>query len=170
MKKFLLVIMLWCTPVFAQDFPRWELFGGAQHIQGNLGAVASVAMNPNRWLGIVLEGSGSAGELLGNPSFNSREIAFLAGPQFSYRVGLLTPFARVIGGASSLHYTTSMVWPGGHRTTTYNLTRLKLAIGGGVDIGNEHLAGRIAVDWVPIKSSGRWSNGARVSGGIVVRF
>jgi hypothetical protein len=177
MRTYLLVIAMMlclCGSAVAQDFPRWELFGGVQHVAGTLGGVASVAINPARWLGIVLEGSGSAAELLGNPSFNSREVSFLAGPQVSYRTGLITPFARVLAGASALHYTTSMEWQGGQesgsRTTTYSLTRLKLAIGGGVDVGNEHIAGRFAVDWMPIKSDMQWTHGARVSGGIVVRF
>jgi hypothetical protein len=177
MKALLLVFaMLFGSSAMAQDFPRWELFGGMYRsapiqstdmnsdgvlnaldvqllvntiLAGRLartpdyGMVSSLSANLNRWLGVTVEGAGSG-----------HQLSFMSGPQVSWRARRMTPFARLLVGSSHIN----------DRWLT------QLAIGGGIDIGSHRVAGRCAVDWMPIRDTGRWEHDIRVSVGAVVRF
>jgi hypothetical protein len=91
---------------------------------------------------------------------------YLVGPQISFSIGRVKPFAHVLVGGSSVseHLTSPFV-------ATLDDASLADAIGGGVDY---HVGGRIdwrvQADYVQTRFFGNTQNDARISTGIVVRF
>jgi len=116
----------------AQETPKIELFGGYSFTRANLlgdkhvnlnGWNASVAYNLNKWVGIVVDGSGAyrsrqvspqtviifvcpidpthcpPGLVLGPTNLHQEVHTYSIGPQFSYRTdSRFTPFAHVLFG------------------------------------------------------------------------
>jgi opacity protein-like surface antigen len=158
MKKgllFMMGVLLWCSPLVAQDFKRVEVFGGYQfaHAQPNA--------NGNGW-NVALTGNlthsiGITGDFSGNYESGSSLYTYMVGPTFALRRERVTPFAHALFG-------------GAHAD---GVNAFSMALGGGLDVNaGEHVAIRvIQADWLMFRRAGESNNGnARVSVGLVFRF
>src|SRR5438445_583281 len=107
MRKLLILgvfIAILGAPVWAQDYPKAEVFGGYQYVRLNPGGTncqgfgGSAAGNLNDWFGVV--GDFGYCRVTGLPSGTSAHaINYLFGPRVTYRShGSLTPFAHVLFG------------------------------------------------------------------------
>ncbi len=144
-------------PAIGYSFLR---LGGSNGVNQN-GGSGSLAVNPNRWLGLV----GDVGAYHGSPSGVSlNTYTFLFGPRLSLRnPAHITPFAQaLVGGA---HLTASF---GG---VTGSSTPFAYSVGGGVDLEVlPHLALRPQVDYIGLRENGATTNCTRASLGFVIRF
>ncbi len=160
MRKLLLAVALFglfCMPLFAQDAPKTEVFGGYQMLHAYdttvNGFTGAVEGNINQNVGIV-----------GDFGFGRKDGAnfysFLGGPQFSYRAEKFRVFGRALfGGAKTAMVDTE--------------THFALAFGGGVDIAmNEMISFRPAqFDIVKVKYPGVWSEAiVRYCAGVVFKL
>ena len=177
-------------PARAQEFPRWEAFGGFSYANVGLGPQANlfgpvsknyfglhlgVKFNPHRNFSLVLTDLGiqSRGSTIppvfrksSNDVFTSQA---LFGPQFTIRTSKANGFAHALVGVTN----TRLV-----ETVSYNSfdlvrkTNLALGFGGGVDLNvSPRLAVRLfQADYVPTRLDGKWQNDFRVSVGVVFRF
>lgn len=133
--------------------------GGSGGVNQN-GASGSLAVNPNRWLGLV----GDFGAYHASPAGVSlNTYSFLFGPRLSLRNPFITPFVQfLVGGA---HLTASFAG------VTGSSTPFAYSAGGGVDLEIvPHLAFRPQIDYVGLRQSGTTTNCTRVSAGFVIRF
>jgi hypothetical protein len=145
--------------LFAQDFSRFEAFGGYQytHLQPNLnlnGWNASVAGNVSSWFGVKLDLSGAY-------KSGGKMQTYMVGPVFSIRKAKrITPFAHALAGGTTF-------WGDG------STTGFSMAVGGGLDVNvSDHFAVRVLqADWFPFRSGPDWvKENMRVSTGVVFRF
>jgi opacity protein-like surface antigen len=158
-----------CLPVLAQEKdPKVEIFGGYSHNVGEAqGWNASLAVNPNRWFGVVADFSGLTSKT-SEPDFQERIRAntYLFGPQFSYRGNKrVTPFARVLFGAASVNAKATEAG----ESAEFSDTRFSYAVGGGLDIRvNGRIAIRAAqVDYIHTRFFGEGQHNGRLSFGVV---
>jgi hypothetical protein len=184
--------------------PDETIFGSSSARLGLLGWNGTVAVNMNRWFSFATDFSGyysgsaattSVTETILNPcgpvscppeTITTTAVAadpkiynFLFGPQFSYPVSRIRPFAHfLIGGAhsdvtraeavssSSGVVTGISVVPGSLESGS---TGFAMAIGGGVDyVFKRNLAWRLASDY--LTGQGTDQNHVRVSTGLVWRL
>lgn len=126
-------------------------------VNANGGSV-SVAVNPNRWLGLVADVGGYHTAPFNN-SLNT--VTYLFGPRFSYRrSSKVTPFAQVLVGGAHLSGS------GGSAANGF-----AVSAGGGLDLGvTDHLALRTQVDYIGIRPNIHIVNSVRGSFGVVYRF
>ena len=170
MRKLLILgvfIAILGAPVWAQDYPKAEVFGGYQYVRLNPGGTncqgfgGSAAGNLNDWFGIV--GDFGYCRVTGLPSGTSAHaINYLFGPRVTYRsYGSLSPFAHVLFGGQ--HFGVS----GGGTANSF-----AMALGGGADYRmTEHLALRlIEVDYLYTHFAGTRQNDARIEAGISYRW
>ncbi|MDQ3798205.1 MAG: porin family protein [Acidobacteriota bacterium] len=167
--------LLICLPAFGQtnetEVPRAELFGGYSYAGSDThGWNGSVAVNANKWFGIVGDFSGQY--------TNTREANFrekirthsaLVGPQFSIRKNKrVTPFARALFGMAFID--TNATEAG--QTFLFNDKSFSMAFGGGLDVRvNKNVAIRaFQADYVRTKFFGETQNKGRISFGVVIRF
>lgn len=180
------------TALFAQDFPKAEIFGGYSYAsmpvlsgRGNAnGWNASATVNLYKWFGLTSDfnglyrlkgsetlqlGSGTVTEQI-SENFHS----FLFGPQVSYRKGRLVPFAHLLVGESrvgeKLVVSSSSIggFTLGGPVTQRATTTGTAAMGLGVDYSlGKNLAWRIQAD--SLLTAGSASN-VRISTGIVFRL
>ena len=160
-------IVLITGSAFAQDAPRAEVSVGYSFLRlGGTGGTnqnggdASIALNVNRWLGVVGDVGGYHSSSFG---VGADTYTFLIGPRFSLRAGEVTPFAQVlIGGA---HLTAGI---GGFSTS---VTPFAISAGGGLDLAiSKHVALRPQLDYFNFRSHGQTGNAGRASLGLVFRF
>lgn len=162
-----LVLVLMATPMWAQDAPKGEVFGGYQftHIEGvnANGWNASASGNFNKWFGVTGDFSG-AYKSMGGVSVKLYTYTF--GPTISFRKNEhVTPFVHALFGG--FHASGSGFGYGG------STNGFAMFVGGGVDANvNKHIAVRLAqVDWEGLRASGSWSTkDVRYSAGVVFRF
>jgi len=184
MKKVFLVLvaLLICgLPVFAQEYPKSELFLGyewfhfnpalAGNSNANMhGGGGSIAYNFNHLLGLKAEFTGVGA---GNQSIcastglncvtqSANFFTYMFGPQLNFRGNShWTPFTELLfGGAFSNYYANAKV--GGTVSTTPLMTdsgksAFALAVGGGIDVKvSKSVAIRLAqLDYVMTRFSGR---------------
>jgi len=180
------------TAMFAQDFPKAEIFGGYSYanmpvLSGRANANgwnASATVNLFKWFGLTSDFNGLYG-LKGSETIPlgtgtvTEQISenfhnFMFGPQISYRKGRLVPFAHLLVGesrvAEKLVVSSSSIGgftlggPIAHRATTTGTA----AMGLGVDYSiSQNLAWRVQAD--SLLTAGSASN-ARISTGIVLRI
>jgi opacity protein-like surface antigen len=166
------LVALCALPVFAQDYPKGEVFGGYQYMHSDIfgsglsfnGWNASATANVNKWFGVTGDFSGSYKSENG-ASLNAYTYTF--GPVLTARQSeRLQPFVHVLFGG--VHVTGSLSGVGSASTNGF-----AMATGGGVDaVVSKHLAVRLAqFDWLYAHiESTNFSKNVRLSTGIVFRF
>jgi opacity protein-like surface antigen len=161
--------LIMCLPAAAQDqVSRAEIFGGYSHNIGDAqGWNASVAVNANKWFGVVADFSGLFSKTR-EQDFEERIRAttYLFGPQFSYRGNKrVTPFARVLLGASNLN--AKAIEAG--QSAEFSDTHFSYGVGGGVDIQVSKLISIRAVqaDYIHTRFFGEGQHNGRLSFGVV---
>jgi hypothetical protein len=161
MKKLLgvaLLVALFSFGAFAQEGSKAQVFGGYQftsmdggwHGNGWNGAADVFA---NKWLGITGDFSGTYSQGL---SF----MTYSAGPVVAARTGSFRPFAHGLFG-------------GGHASANgVGDSGFVMMFGGGVDLGHQKLALRLAqFDWMTVRFNGiSDKNNMRISTGVLYRF
>ena len=190
---FVLIVALLSTAAFperAQEFPRWESFGGFSYANVGLGPQANlfgpvsknyygfhlgVNFNPYRNFSVVLTDLGiqSRGSRVPPPFHNSNNSVVtsqaLFGPELKIRTRKGNGFAHTLVGVTN----TRLVETDSFGTIDLvRRTNLALGFGGGVDINlRPRLAIRVLqVDYVPTRLQGKWQSDFRVSTGVVFRF
>lgn len=158
--KTCIVLMFLGAVLQAQQRPVAEIAVGYSHIQVKNsdvtanGGSGSVAVNVNRWVGVVGDFGLYHSSVVG-PGLAAGSYAF--GPRFSYRHwGVITPFAQIVFG--------------GLRYANNGLT---FGTGGGIDIATSseaRFALRPQVDYVRFHANGNWVNTARIGVGLVFRI
>ncbi len=154
----------------AQFSDRFEVFGGYSYVNHDFSLTSQLGMQG--WnasanfeiahpLGLTADFSGFYP--------NAKVYTFLFGPQVSFRLNRVTPFAHFLMGEAIVHYN-------GYLTSDSSFA---YAAGGGVDFAmTRRLALRGQVDWLHTKfqtfdSQGGsifYPNVVRISTGIVFRF
>ena len=160
MKRFLTAIALLGIlglPLYAQDAPKAELFGGYQFIHDsgiNLsGFNAAIEGNISKNVGIV-------GDLTYGRNDTFGEFNFLGGPRISYRTDKVRIFGEALLGLVR-------VGTPGQRDNGFGF-----AFGGGVDFAlNEKVSIRpVRFDFLEGHVKGEWGNQILYSAGIVFKF
>jgi len=177
MQKMLLaagLALLWPLAISAQESPKAELFGGYSYLRADAGGEgvnlngwnASIAVNPNRWFGLVADFSGHYGSPF---DVDTSVHSFLFGPRVSYRKhGTVTPFAHALFGATHIKVTTNVA---GAKLTESD-TAFALALGGGIDVKlRPSVALRlIQADYLLTRFGEETQNNVRLSTGFVFRW
>jgi len=156
---FVLFFATACLNAAAQrSSSRVELFGGYQyaHLDGgpNLnGWNLAVTGNFNNSFGITGDFSGTYGA-------GGSMYTYMFGPKLTANLPVAKPFFHVLFGGATLG-------PNGFTTTAFGAM-----IGGGLDVGTNHLAWRVVQgDWLVLHSGGFTDkSNARVSTGLVLSF
>jgi opacity protein-like surface antigen len=175
MRKSVLVVLvlgLFSIPLFAQDFPKAEVFGGYQFLHLGLpsgvpsqnmnGWNASLTGNFNKWFGVTADFSGDYKTISG---VDVRTYTYTFGPTVAYRQGPITPFFHALFGGA--HFSASALGTSGSDNG------FAMYVGGGVDAKvAPHIAVRLGqADWLYYRVSGvNQSNSVRYSAGVVFRF
>jgi outer membrane protein OmpA-like peptidoglycan-associated protein len=191
MKKLMLFTVLLCgfsAMAIAQGVPRFELFGGYSYnrcdteefSQGSLDSAcnlngwnASIAVNANKWAGIVGDFGGHYGsiDLNGNGANSWDKTAdiqihsVMIGPKFTLRMKRISPFAQALVGWGK-----PTIKEGPDLLVKDN--DFAMAFGGGLDINiNDYFAVRpVQVDYFPIKSGNSITDNFRYSAGGVLKL
>jgi len=190
MKRVLFAVALlglFCLPLYAQDTPKAQIFGGYGliHEEGfdAHGFTAEVEGNVSKTFGIagdfgfgrVSQGASIEGI---NVSASVKEYLFMGGPRFSYGAQKGRAFFHYLVGGMRMNATGSA--SGLSAGTTFS--GFAMAIGGGVDISlNDKVSIRPAMlDWLRVRSSEKtiagvtipamWGNQIRYSAGIVFKL
>lgn len=177
---------------FAQEAPPVEVFGGYSYVRpeggsGLHGWNASVAVNLNRWFGIVGDFSGHYGsqslraEILDDnfpgtitveADSDTNVHSILVGPRFSYREHRkVTPFAHALFGASRLAGDATIRFGGASVDSSFSDIGFAVAIGGGLDVGLSESVGLrlIQADYVVTRFGSATQNNVRLSVGFTFR-
>jgi opacity protein-like surface antigen len=176
-------------PTRAQEFPRWEFYGGFSYANVGLGPQASLfgpvsknyygfhlnaSFNPYRNLSVIVTDLGiqSRGSRIPPPfrhSNNSVDTSqALFGPQLTIRTSKTNGFAHALVGVTN----TRLVETDSFGTTDLvRRTNLAWGAGGGLDVNlNPRVAVRVfQADFIPTRLAGKWQNDYRVSVGVVIR-
>jgi Outer membrane protein beta-barrel domain len=193
LRTFALIVVLVSAaafPVRAQEFPRWESFGGFSCANVGLGPQANlfgpvsknyygihlgVNLNPYRKFSVVLTDLGmqSRGSrvprLFRNSNNNVVTSQALFGPELKIRRRKENVFAHTLVGVTN----TRLVETDSFGTIDLvRRTNLALGLGGGIEVNRTpRLAVRVLqADYVPTRLAGKWQNDFRVSIGVVFRF
>ena len=193
LRGFALIVVLVSTaafPVRAQEFPRWEPFGGFSYANVGLGPQANlfgpvsknyfgihlgVNFNPYRNFSVVLVDLGiqSRGSRVPRLFRNSNNDVVtsqaLFGPELKIRSRNGDGFAHALVGVTN----TRLVETDSFGSIDLaRRTNLALGFGGGLDVNvNPRLAIRVLqADYVPTRLAGKWQNDFRASVGVVFRF
>jgi len=187
------VLILLCFTVKlvrAQEYPRWELFGGFSYAHVNLGAQSTTflptgqnyygmnlngSFNPRSYLRIVLcdfsVQMGSTTTKLTPEHADLRTSQVLFGPEFIRRSEKVAPFAHALIGITNTRLVSSL---GGVDIVpdVARRTNLAFGVGGGFDIHWTRLLAirLVQADYIPTRLAGSWENQFRVSSGIVFTF
>lgn len=140
------------VPVRAQEFPRWELFGGFSYANVNLGSAAGLFSpttknyygfdlgfnyNPHRSIGLVLLNTGHHfGKTTATPppmftKIHLQTTEALLGPQFTLRGSRTSLFANFLVGLTNtrLQGQAGMLYE-----DLLSRNSLTLGVGGGLDV------------------------------------
>src|SRR6266849_1729203 len=188
----LMAVLSWAAafPARAQEFPRWECFGGFSYANVGLGPQANlfgpvsknyygihlgVNFNPYRNFSVVLTDLGiqSRGSRIPPPFRHSNNDVVtsqaLFGPELKIRSRKANGFAHALVGVTN----TRLVETDSFGTSDLGRrTNLALGFGGGIDV---NLRPRLGIrlcqaDYVPTRLEGKWQSDFRVSVGVVFRF
>jgi len=154
--------------VAADNAPQAEVFGGYSYLHCDWGYDipcnlngwdASIAINANKYFGIVADFGGVYGKA------NDTDIkahTFLFGPKFAVRQGKITPFAQALFGVSHEKYS--------YDDSSFNF--FAMSLGGGLDLNaGKNIAVRLAqVEYNQTQSDGFSYNQFRFSTGIVFKL
>jgi hypothetical protein len=149
---------LFCMPLFAQDVPKAEVFGGYQLLHSDDASVhgftGAVEGNLNKNFGIV-----------GDFGFGRKDsvnfITFLGGPRANYRADKFRVFGHGLFGMMRMS------------DSSASDTNFAMAFGGGVDFAaNNKISIRPGqLDIMKVKYDGGWSDViVRYSAGIVFKL
>jgi opacity protein-like surface antigen len=174
--------LLFGTAAHAQDVPKFDLFAGYSYLHANPatsgissfgmnGGSASLAYNPNNWLGAVADFGGyHANNILGT-GVNGTLSTYLFGPRVSYRRNSrITPFGQVLFGVAHI---------GGDNGLAFSASNNSFAmtVGGGLDLKlSQHFSIRpVQIDYLltrfdELALGAQTQNNLRVSTGIVFHF
>jgi len=162
----------------AQDYPKVEVFGGYSYFHSQAGtsftvgqsfngASGSVAVNPNRWLGLA----GDFGFYHSHPGDVSDNIfSYVFGPKIAYRSHeQFTPYFHALFGGA--HVCASV--RGGSCASSGN--SFAFAVGGGLDLRlTQNIAARaVQAEYVRTDLTDfadNRHNNVRISAGIVFRW
>jgi opacity protein-like surface antigen len=177
-----------------EETPKVEVFGGYSYVRGNLGfgfpgfnmngGSASVAYNPNEWLGLVADFGGYHVGNIGGVPVSGNLYTYLFGPKIAYREGRWTLFGQTLfGGAHASAGGTALVPTAGVRPQALLLlyesgsaNAFAMAIGGGLDANiTSHFGVRVIqaeylMTRFGVVHSSDTQNNARISAGVVFRF
>ena len=171
----------------AQQFPRWELYGGVSYTHVDLGPEATIfqptdknhfgmeisgSFNPRRYLRIILcDFSVQIGDTkitLPPEKADVRTSQVLFGPEFVRRSGNTAFFAHSLIGVTNARLVSTI---GGVDITPdlVNHTSLAFGLGGGLDFQVRRMFAirAIQADYIPTRVSGSWESHYRVSAGVV---
>jgi len=186
----LLAVLLFTTlAAHAQEFPRWEAFGGFSYANINLGPQAGIFspstksyygfdlaanFNPHRIVGLLVDVNFQFGRTTANPppgftNIHLQNTQLLFGPQFSFRRRRATAFANVLVGVNN---TRLQAQAGTLYEDVVRQNDLAVGFGGGLDVTwTRRVAIRaIQAEYVPTRRSGSWENQYRLNTGVVFRF
>src|SRR5215510_351084 len=161
-----LVVLLGVSAFAQNETPTAELFAGYSYVHTSLpgiglnsnGGSASLAINPNRWLGFVADFGGYHGSIdpIGITSFT-----YLFGPRFSYRSkSPVTPFGQVLLGG--VHQSAGAFGVSGSQNA------FAMTVGGGLDLrADSHWSWRMVQAEYLFTNLPNQQNNARISTGIV---
>lgn len=170
----IVVVSILSLPLWAEDYPKAEIYGGYQYmrlsnivdsgvnINGN-GWNASLTGNFNRMFGVVGDFGGAYKTISG---VDTKVYTYTGGPVVSLNsAGTINPFVHALFGGT--HFGASAAGAGSGASNGFTMM-----YGGGVDVKmTKILALRGQADWVYFHLSGvSLSNNVRVSTGIVLRF
>jgi hypothetical protein len=167
------VLALLAIPVFAQDNPKADVFGGYQYTRINPGHGitgenfngwnAAVTGWANGWLGVTGDFSGAYKTVSGT---KVRQYTFMFGPTIaSHSNDKFVPFAHVLLGGA--HCSTDA----GPCFTGSGNNAFALAFGGGLDLGSKKVAVRVGqFDYLMTRFASDHQNDFRYSAGVVFRF
>ena len=180
MRRLLVVFLLSSAVVYAQEHPKYELFGGYSLLH-NEGANAngwevSGAYNFNRWIGIKADISG---HYRGDSNIflrSSDHHHFLTiGPQYSWRTKHATLFGHTLFGLAHEDIYERVFFPrppGIPTAFEFGTNSFATIIGGGGDwnLGKRFVWRVAQFDFVQNSAFDRHENHLRVSSGLVFRF
>ena len=173
----------------AQEFPRWEAFGGFSYANVNLGPQASLfnpsnrnyegfdldfSFNPHRNIRLLADVGFQFGRTTATPpppftKIHLQTTEALFGPQFTLRRHRATAFGNVLVGVTNTRLQ-------GQAGTLYqDLIRqnsLTLGLGGGLDVNWTRVVAIRAfqVEYLPTRRSGTWETTFTLTTGVVFRF
>lgn len=173
MKKCVLIVVMclisFSAQLFAQDSPRFEVFGGYQFTRiGGAGGAntngwnAALTADVNRWFGVQADFSGAYKSIAG---FSAKAHTYTFGPVVSMPGERVKPFAHALFGGFN-----ASAGFGGLGTSTNGFTMM---LGGGVDVAaSARWSVRVVqADWLLWNTQGLTEKkNARISTGLVFRF
>ena len=186
------MLLVAAVPAYAQEFPRWEAFGGFSYAKVNLGPQAGLFVPTNRnYYGIdlvfnfnpyknirllLIDFAVQQGGTNACPSpcpFKSISVLTsqsLFGPQFTVRRRKATIFGNGLVGVTNTRLVAAL--GGGLFDDLVRRTNLALAFGGGLDVNWKR---RIAIrlfqaDYIPTRLADTWEKHYSVSTGVVFKF
>ena len=198
MKKLLgivIVLMVVAVPLFCQDTPKAEVFGGYQYTHISYGFPSGVAgfagLNSGDsyngwngaftvwakpWLGVTGDFSGAyKSDIFASGSgINAKMHTFMFGPTIaSHSSEKFVPFGHVLVGAA--HCSVSGAGAVGSDCLGTDSSSFAMAFGGGLDVGSKKIAFRVGqFDYIYTRfghdSGLNHQNTFRYSAGIVFRF
>jgi opacity protein-like surface antigen len=170
-------------PAAAQDFPKFEVFGGYSYDHRSVGGTGfgfnggstSFVYNPISLVGLKADFGAYHNSSFGT---NTTTFTYLFGPQFTYRGNEhVTPFFHVLLGGAHQSSSFSNVSTSSSSTSANSASANAFAFagGGGLDVHvSPHIAIRVAqVDYLLTKfkdDEDNRQNNVRVSAGIVFRW
>ena len=183
-------VLLLALPAMAQDYPRWEIFGGFSYANVDLdvqrtlfggttldqnfyGLQLAFSYNPHPNLRLLLLDLGIQSQGadvfpgLGEDVFVSQA---LFGPQFTLRSQKATAFVHALAGVTTTRLVASV--PLGGSVDLVRKNSLALGFGGGLDVNwNQRLAIRVfQADYIPARVSGTWQSNFRLGVGVVFKL
>jgi hypothetical protein len=169
------VLALTAARGFAQQTPTVEIFGGYSNLQANYnGWNANVTVNPTRWLGVFVDGSGyyttstlriGVAPITASTSINATAYAALFGPEISLRKSRVHLFARGLVGP--VHVTGAV--PSFHVTAAQTETGYGGGLGFDVVLHRLIAVRLLQADYLRTNFAGRAQDLGRLSAGVVLR-
>ncbi len=185
-------VLLLALPAMAQDYPRWEIFGGFSYAnvdlgdpqnlfgrqisQNFLGGEFSFSFSPHKNLRFLLVDFGFQWQksdilVAGVRATDVGTYQALFGPEFTLRGEKATVFLHALVGAAGSQLRLRRA-PFGAAAEVTRQDGFALGFGGGVDVNwSDRFAVRLfQADYVPARFGGAWQDGFRLGVGVVVKF
>ena len=173
----------------AQEFPRWEAFGGFSYANVNLGPQASLfgssnrnyegfglnfSFNPHRNIRLLADFGFQFGKSTATPpppftKIHLQTTEALFGPQFTLRRPSATAFANTLVGVTN----TRLYGQAGYLyQDLIRQNSLTLGLGGGLDVNWTRLVAiRVfQAEYLPTRRSGAWEATSTLTAGVVFRL
>ena len=173
----------------AQEFPRWEAFGGFSYANVNLGPQASLfnpsnrnyegfdldfSFNPSRYIRLLADVGFQFGKTSVTPpppftKIHLQTTEALFGPQFTLRRHKATAFGNILVGVTNTRLQ-------GQAGTLYDdlirQNNLTLGLGGGLDVNWTRIVAIRAfkIEYLPTRRSSDWETTYTLATGVVFRF